>query len=116
MSNGFSDLFFKQEVVVDFKWSFNFVVIFIFIFIFLCLYVWKGFVKTNERRRSTTLILLTTALSLIILNLAIPETFIFLLFSTIVVFTSYLERCLSQLIKNVILILCLAAPYFSVLF
>jgi hypothetical protein len=82
----------------------------------MCLYVWKGFVKTNERRRSTTLILLTTALSLIILNLAMPETFIFLLFSIIVLFTSYLERCLSQVTKNLILILWLAAPYFFVLF
>ena len=115
-TNGYSALFFKQEVVIDFKWSFNFVMIFIFIFIFSCLYVWKGFVKTNERRRSTTLILLTTTLSLIILNLAIPETFIFLLFSIIVVFTTYLERSSSQVIKNLILILCLAAPYFSVLF
>jgi len=111
-SNGYSALFFKQEVVIDFKWSFNLVMI----FIFMCLYVWKGFVKTNERRRSTTLILLTTALSLIILNLAMPETFIFLLFSIIVLFTSYLERCLSQVTKNLILILWLAAPYFFVLF
>jgi len=113
-SKVYSELFFNQGVVIDSKWNFNFVLI--FIFIFLSLYIWKGYVKTNERRRSTTLILLITILSLIIFNLAIPETFIFFLFSIIVIFTSYLESCSSQVIKSLILILCLAAPYFSILF
>ena len=115
-SKVYSELFFNQGVVIDSKWNFNFVLIFIFIFLFLSLYIWKGYVKTNEHRRSTTLILLTTILSLIIFNLAIPETFIFFLFSIIVIFTSYLESCSSQVIKSLILILCLAAPYFSILF
>jgi hypothetical protein len=108
---------FNDNSFIDFKWSFKIVILLVFLAGFISLYIWNGLVKTNERRRSITLVLLTSVLSLIIvLNNLNSTAFIFLLLPVIVIFTSYLERSKSSIIKNLILSLSLILPYLSVLF
>jgi len=116
-TNGIYLLSFNDNSFIDFKWSFKIAILLVFLTFFISLYMWNGFVKTNERRRSITLVFLTTALSLIIvLNNLNSTTFVFLLLPVIVVFTSYLERSKSSIIKNLILSLSLILPYLSVIF
>ena len=116
-TNGISLLSFNDNSFIDFKWSFKIAILLVFLTVFISLYMWNGFVKTNERRRSITLVLLTTVLSLIIvLNNLNSTTFVFLFLPVIVIFTSYLERSKSSIIKNLILSLSLILPYLSLIF
>ena len=115
--NGIYLLSFNKNSFVDFKWSFKIVILLVFLIGFTSLYIWNGFVKTNERRRSITLVILTTILSLIIvINNLNSTAFIFLLLPVIVIFTSYLERSKNLIIKNLILSISLILPYLSILF
>ena len=116
-TNGIYLLSFNDNSFIDFKWSFKIVILLVFLTGFTSLYIWNGFVKTNERRRSITLVLFTTVLSLIIvLNNLNSSAFVFLLLPIIVIFTSYLERSKSSIIRNLILSISILLPYLSVLF
>ena len=116
-TNGIYLLSFNDNSFIDFKWSFKIVILLVFLTGFTSLYIWNGFVKTNERRRSITLVLSTTVLSLIIvLNNLNSSAFVFLLLPIIVIFTSCLERSKSSIIRNLILSICILVPYLSVLF
>ena len=92
-------------------------VFFIFLIPLMFIFIWDRFIKTNERRRTTTLIFLTTILALIIFISNLNSmAFIFLLFPLIIIFTSCVEQARSNRVKNFVLSIGLLAPYLLILF
>ncbi len=99
------------------NWSVKIIIFFSFLIPLIFIFIWNKIIKTNERRRTTTLILLTTilALSIFISNLN-SMAFVFLFLPLIIIFTSCVEQAKRELVKNLVLSIGLLAPYVLILF
>ena len=105
------------ENISSLNWSVKIIIFFSFLIPLIFIFIWNKIIKTNERRRTTTLILLTTilALSIFISNLN-SMAFVFLFFPLIIIFTSCVEQAKRELVKNLVLFIGLLAPYVLILF
>ncbi|MDB2321901.1 hypothetical protein N9V34_03160 [Flavobacteriaceae bacterium] len=105
------------ENISSLNWSVKIIIFFSFFIPLIFIFMWNRVFKTNERRRTTTLILLTTilALSIFISNLN-SMAFVFLFFPLIIIFTSCVEQAKRELVKNLVLSIGLLAPYVLILF
>jgi len=105
------------ENVSTINWPVKIIVFFSFLIPLIFIFIWNRVIKTNERRRITTLILLTTILALIIyISNLNSMSFIFLFFPLIIIFTSCVEQARRELVKNLVLSIGLLAPYVLILF
>ena len=105
------------ETVFKFKWSIKLIIFFSFLLPLTLIFIWNKVIKTNERRRTTTLVLLTIILSTIIfINDLNSNAFAFLLFPVIIIFTSYMEQSKITIVTNLVLSISIIAPYVLILF
>ena len=105
------------ENVSTLNWPVKIIVFFSFLIPLIFIFIWNRVIKTNEIRRTTTLILLTTILALIIyISNLNSMSFIFLFFPLIIIFTSCVEQARRELVKNLVLSIGLLAPYVLILF
>lgn len=105
------------ETVFKFKWSIKLIIFFSFLTPLTLIFIWNKVIKTNERRRTTTLVLLTIILSTIIfINDLNSNAFAFLLFPVIIIFTSYMEQSKMTIVTNLVLSISIIAPYVLILF
>ena len=105
------------ETVFKFKWSIKLIIFFSFLLPLTLIFIWNKVIKTNERRRTTTLVLLTIILSTIIfINDLNSNAFAFLLFPVIIIFTSYMEQSKMTIVTNLVLSISIIAPYVLILF
>ncbi|MDC1371515.1 hypothetical protein N8298_01940 [Flavobacteriaceae bacterium] len=105
------------ENVSTINWPVKIIVFFSFFIPLIFIFIWNRVIKTNERRRTTTLILLTAILALIIyISNLNSMSFIFLFFPLIIIFTSCVEQARRELVKNLVLSIGLLAPYVLILF
>ena len=105
------------ETIYKFKWSIKLIILFSFLIPLTLIFIWNRVIKTNERRRTTTLVFLTLILSTIIfINDLNTSAFIFLLFPLIIIFTSYVEQSKMTIITNLVLSISIIAPYVLILF
>ena len=105
------------ETIYKFKWSIKLIILFSFLTPLTLIFLWNRVIKTNERRRTTTLVFLTLILSIIIfINDLNTNAFIFLLFPLIIIFTSYVEQSKMTIVTNLVLSISIIAPYVLILF
>tara|TARA_B100001142_G_scaffold306021_1_gene335483 strand:+ start:235 stop:1146 length:912 start_codon:yes stop_codon:yes gene_type:complete len=85
----------------------------LFLLLFFLSYIWSSFIKTNERRRSTSLIILISICSFLIIDPLKQTSYIFLLFPYVVLISKFFENSKQSIFDSLIITALLITPFLS---
>lgn len=88
--------------------------IYLFFFLaFLISYIWTRFISTNERRRSTSLIILISILCFLVIDKSNKTSYIFLLFPFVVLISNFFQINKQTILVDLIFVVLLITPFLS---